>query len=115
MLFEGIYAEYKNYKNLSMIYLDTTHSIYNLRYKRPTEIPVFFTMVLITGFEYLGENTEKYITFSKQITHKTNFIESVRLIAGFLSSLIGLRKIYTKVSAKTLSQALNTRKPMMVY
>ena len=54
MLFEGIYAEYKNYKNLSMIYLDTTHSIYNLRYKRPTEIPVVFHNGSNYGFRISG-------------------------------------------------------------
>ena len=91
----------------------TVSTIYDI--KGQQKFLWLFTTVLITGFEYLGENTEKYITFSKPITYKTKFIESVRLIAGFLSSLIGLRKIYTKVSAKTLSQALNTRKPMMVY
>ena len=80
------------------------HSICNLRYKVPKEIPVvihngsaydyhFIIKQLAeefkNQFECLGENTEKYITFSlpikkehdngKLITYKIKFIDSYRL------------------------------------
>ena len=51
------------------------------------------------NFEYLGENTEKYITFSVpikkkienkdiEITYKIKFIDSFRFIATSLSKLV---------------------------
>ena len=51
------------------------------------------------NFECLGENTEKYITFSVpikkkienkdiEITYKIKFIDSYRLMASFLSKLV---------------------------
>ena len=54
------------------------HSICNLRYKTPKEIPVvfhngstydchFIIKQLAKEFECFGENTEKYITFSVSI------------------------------------------------
>ena len=59
-------------------YGGATHDVCNLRYKIPKEIPVAFHNVstydyhfiikdLAEQFEYLGENTEKYITFSVPI------------------------------------------------
>ena len=60
-------------------YRSPAHNICNLRYKTPEEIPIvfhngstydyhFIIKELVTefdgNFEYLGENTEKYITFS---------------------------------------------------
>ena len=49
-------------------------------------------------FEFLGENTEKYITFSvpikkeldnsKTVTYKLNFIDSFRFMSTSLSSLV---------------------------
>ena len=88
------------------------HIICNLHYKIPREIPVVFH----NGFTYyyhfiikqaeefkgelkcLGENTEKYITFSipikketdnnKTIIHKLKFIDSFRFMSASLSSLL---------------------------
>ena len=89
------------------------HSGCNLRYKVPKEIPIVFH----TGstydyhfiikklaeefkgeFECLGENTEKYITFSvplkkendngKKITYKLKFIDSYRFMSTSLSNLV---------------------------
>ena len=86
----------------------------NLRYKVPKEIPVvfhngstydyhFIIKELVKkfngNFEYLGENTEKYITFSVpikkkienkdlEIAYKIKFIDSYRFMAMPLSKLI---------------------------
>ena len=100
------------------------HSTYNLRYKTPKEIPIvfhngstydyhFIINKLAKEFdgqlECLGENTEKYITFSvpiskeldngKTITYKLNFIDSFRFMSISLSSLVD-----------NLSEALHTDK-----
>ena len=63
-------------------YRDTAHNICNLRYKIPKEIPIVFhngstydyhfiikelVKEIDGNFECLGENTEKYITFSVPI------------------------------------------------
>ena len=90
------------------------HSICNLRYKVPQEIPVkihngskyeyyFIIRELAEDFkgqfECLGENIEKYITFSipikkendngKTITYKIKFIDTSRLMPSKLSNLAG--------------------------
>ena len=82
------------------------------RYKTPKEIPVVFqngstcdyhfiikklAEIFEGQFECLGENTEKYITFSvpikkeldngKTITHKIKFIDSFRFMSSSLLSL----------------------------
>ena len=84
------------------------HGICNLRYISPKKIPVIFhngstydyhfiinELANEFGgqFECLGENTEKYITFSvkikekldngKTITHKLKFIDSLRFMSNF--------------------------------
>ena len=89
------------------------HSICNLRYKTPKEIPVVFhngstydyhfiinklAKEFYGQLECLGENTEKYITFSvpiskeldngKTITYKLKFIDSFRFMSTSLSSLV---------------------------
>ena len=89
------------------------HSICNLRYKTPKEIPVvfhngstydyhFLIKQLAKQFEgqfkCLEENTGKYITFSvpikkeldngKTITYKLKFIDSFRFMSTSLSSLV---------------------------
>ena len=93
-------------------YRGAAHSTCNLRYKTPKEIPVAFHNDSIYDyhfiikelaeefegqFECLGENTEKYITFSvpikkelnngKSIIHKIMFIDSFRFMSSSLSSL----------------------------
>ena len=99
-----------------------THSVYNLRYKVPKEIPVVFhngsaydyhfiikklTEEFEGEFECLGENTEKYITFSvpvkeendnsKKIIYKLKFINSYRFISTSLSNLVdNLSGVYDK-------------------
>ena len=97
------------------------HSICNLRYKTPKEIPVVFhngsTYVYhfkikqlakeFDGqFECLRENAQKYITFSvpieieldngKIITYKLKFIDSFRFMSTSLSKLVdNLSEIYS--------------------
>ena len=98
------------------------HSICNLRYKTPKEIPVVFhngstydyhfiikqlAKEFDGQFECLGENTEKYITFSvpikkeldngKTITYKLKFIDSFRFMSSKLSDLAdNLSEMYKK-------------------
>ena len=95
-------------------YRGAAHNICNLRYKVPKEIPIVFHNWSIYdyhfiikelvkefegNFECLGENTEKYITFSVpikkkienkdlEITYKIKFIDSYRFMASSLSKLV---------------------------
>ena len=95
-------------------YRGAAHNICNLRYKVPKEIPIVFHNGSIYdyhfiikelvkefegNFECLGENTEKYITFSVsikkkienkdlEITYKIKFIDSYRFMASSLSKLV---------------------------
>ena len=109
----------KNYKvrdhcHYTGKYRGAAHNISNLRYKIPKEIPIvfhngstydydFIIKELVNesdgNFECLGENTEKYITFSVtikkeirnkdiEITYKIKFIDSYRFMAMPLSKPI---------------------------
>ena len=95
-------------------YRGAAHNICNLRYKIPKEIPVVFhngstydyhfimkelAKEFEGNFECLGENTEKYITFSApikkkidnkdlEITYKIKFIDSYRFMSSSLSKLV---------------------------
>ena len=95
-------------------YRGAAHNICNLRYKIPKEIPIVFHngstydyhfIIKEMGkefegnFECLGENTEKYITFSVpikkkienkdiEIIYKIKFIDSFRFMATSLSKLV---------------------------
>ena len=89
------------------------HNIGNLSYKVPKEIPIVFhngstydyhfvikklAEEFKGEFECLGENTEKYITFSvplkkendndKKIKYKLKFIDSYRFMSNSLSNLV---------------------------
>ena len=110
----------KNYKvrdhcHYTGKYRGAAHNICNLRYKVPKEMPIVFHNGSIYdyhfiikelvkefegNFECLGENTEKYITFSVpimkkienkdlEITYKIKFIDSYRFMASSLSNLVG--------------------------
>ena len=102
--------------------LRASHSICNLRYKALKEIPVVFHNgstydyhSIINKFAkkfygqlgWLGENTEKYFTFSlpfsrelyngKTITYKLKFIDSFRFMSTSLSSFVhNLSETYKK-------------------
>ena len=109
----------KNYKvrdhcHYTGKYSGATHNIFNLRYKVPKEIPIVFhngstydyhfiikeiVKEFKSNFECLGENTEKYITFSVpikkkienkylEITYKIKFIDSYRFMSSSLSKLV---------------------------
>ena len=109
----------KNYKvrdhcHYTGKYRGAAHNICNFRYKVPKEIPIvfhngstydyhFIIKELVKefegNFECLGENTEKYITFSVpikkkienkdlEITYKIKFIDSYRFISSSLSKLV---------------------------
>ena len=111
--------EEKNYKvwdhcHYTGKYRGAAHNICNLRYKVPKEIPTvfhngstydyhFIIKELVKefegNFECLGENTEKYITFSVpikkkienkdlEITYKIKFIDSFRFMSSSLSKLV---------------------------
>ena len=95
-------------------YMGAAHNTCNLRYKIPKNIPVIFhngstydyhfiikelACEFEGSFECLGENTEKYITFSvpikkrienknMDITYKIKFIDSFRFMATLLSKLV---------------------------
>ena len=103
-------------------YRGAAHSICNLRYKIPKEILVVFhngstcdyhfiikeqPKEFEGQFECLGQNTEKYITFSvpinkeldngKLIKYKLKFIDSFRFMSTSLSKLVNiLSEIYSK-------------------
>ena len=104
----------RDHCHYSGIYRGAAHNICNLRYKIPKEIPIVFhngsnydhhfiikevVKESDGNFECLGENTEKYITFSVpikkkienkdiEITYKIKFIDSYRFMATSLSKLV---------------------------
>ena len=111
----------KNYKvrddcHYTGKYRGAAHNVCNLRYKEPKEISVvfhngstydyhFIIKELVKEFEgnfdCLGENTEKYITFSVplkkkienknlEITYKTKFIDSFRFMSSSLSKFVNI-------------------------
>ena len=107
-------TEKKNYKvrdhcHYTGKYRGAAHNICNLRYKVPKEIPIVFhngsiydyhfiikelVKEFASNFECLGENTEKYITFSVPIKNKIEnkdkikFIDTSRFMASSLSKLV---------------------------
>ena len=110
------------------------HCICNLRYKVPQEIPVkihngstydyhFLIKELAEGFkgqfECLGENTEKYITFSvpikkehdngKTITYKIKFIDSCRFMPSKLSNLVDNLSEINNKDCKTCMERKNIK------
>ena len=109
MRFHGFSKNYEkvhNYFSYTTKYRGAAHSICNCRYKMQKEIPLFFhngsnydyhfiikqlTEEFEGQFECLGENTEKYISFSiaiekhdnrKTIQYKIRFTDSVRFMAS---------------------------------
>ena len=115
------YHKVKDHCHYTGEYRGAAHDICNLTYKIPKEIPVVFHNgstydyhLIIKElaeefegeFECLGENTEKYITFSvpikkeitkkdkddndkiKKISYKIKFIDSYRYMSCSLSSLV---------------------------
>ena len=114
-------------------YRGAAHNICNLRYKIPKEIPIIFHNASTydyhfiikelveefeRNFECLGENTEKYITFSApikkrienkdmEIIYKIKFIDSFRFMATSLSKLVdNLTEIITVINVLIVNQIL---------
>ena len=108
-----LYHKVRDHCHYTRTFRRAAHSVCNLRYKTPKEIPVvfhngstydyhFIINQLAKDFydhlECLRENTEKYITFSvpiskeldngKTITYKLKFIDSFRFMSTSLSSLV---------------------------
>ena len=107
------YHKLRNHCHYTGKYRGAAHDIFNLRYKIPKEIPIVFhngsaydyyfiikelAEKVERQFECLGENTEKYKTFSepikidldngKTIIYKIKFIDSFRFMSSSLSSLV---------------------------
>ena len=117
-----LYHKVRDHCHYTGTFRRAAHSICNLRYKVSKEIPVvihngstydyhFIIKQLAEEFkghfECLGENTEKFITFSvpikkeldngKIITYKLKFIDSFRFMSTSLSYLVDdLSGIYKK-------------------
>ena len=117
-----LYQKVRDHCHYTGKFRGAAHSICNLRYKVPKKIPVvihngstydyYFIIKQLAEefkgqFECLGENTEKYITFSvpikketnngKPSTYKLKFIDSFRFMSASLYSLAdNLSKIYKK-------------------
>ena len=110
---EKKYCKVRDCCHYTRKYRGAAHSICNLRCKIPREFPVVFhngstydyhfiieklAKEFQGSFDCLGENTEKYITFSvsiniehdngKTVTYKLKFIDSSRFMASSLSSLV---------------------------
>ena len=108
-----IYQKVRDHCHYTGRFRGAAHNICNLNYKVPQEIPVKIHNALTCDyhfiikelaevfkgqFEYLGENTEKYITFSAPIkkehdngttiTYKIKFIYSCRFMQSKLSDIL---------------------------
>ena len=108
-----LYHKVRNHCDYTGKFRGADYSICNLRYKIPKEILVMFhngstydyhfiikqlAKEFKVQFKCLGENTEKYITFSvpikkeldnsKTITYKLKFIDCVRFMLKSLSRLV---------------------------
>ena len=125
-----LYQKVRNHCHYTGRFIDAAHRIYNLRYKVQHEIPVkihndskydyhFIIKELAEEFkgqfECLGENSEKYITFSvpikkenedgKTITYKIKFIDTCRFMQSKLSDLAdNLSEINNKNSKKCMER-----------
>ena len=108
-----LYHKVRDHCHYTGTFWRAAHSVSNLRYKTPKEIPVVFhngstydyhftinqlAKDFYDHLECLWENTEKYITFSvplskeldngKTITYRLKFIDSFRFMSTSLPSLV---------------------------
>ena len=108
-----LYHKVRDHCHYTRKFRGAAHNICNLRYNVPKKIPIVFhngstydyhfvikklPEEFKGKFECLGENTEKYITFSvpikkeldngKTITYKLKFIDSFRFMSTSLSSFV---------------------------
>ena len=123
-----LYRQVRDHCHYTRKFRGAAHSICNLRYKIPKEIPVVLhnsstydyhfiinkrTKEFYGQLECLGENTEKYITFSvpiskeldngKAITYRLKFIDSFRFMPTSLSSLADNLSVINSSLADNLS------------
>ena len=127
------YLKVKDHCHYTRKFRGAAHSICNLRYKTPKEIPVVFhngstydyhfiikqlAKEFDGQFECLGENTEKYITFSvpikeddnsKKITYKLKFIDSYRFMQSKLSDLADNLSEINKKECKAYMERKNIK------
>ena len=115
-------------------YRGAAHNNCNLNYKIPKEIPVVFhngstydyhfiikqlAREFKGNFECLGENTEKYITFSvpikkehdngKPSIYRLKFIDSCRFMQSSLSNLVdNLSEIHNKGSKNKFTDSMRS-------
>ena len=129
-----LYQKVRDYCHYTGKFSGAAHSICNLRYKVPKEIPVkihngskydhhFLIKESAEEFkgqcESLGENTEKYITFSvpikkehnngKTITYKIKFIDSCRFMPSKLSNLVDNLSEINNKNCKTGTERKNIK------
>ena len=125
-----LYCKVRDHCHCTGTFRGAAHSIYNLRYKIPKGLPVVFhngstydyhfiikhlAKEFKSNFDCLGENTEKYITFSvaikkkldndKAIIYKLKFIDSYRFMSTSLSNLVdNLSEINNKDCKKCMER-----------
>ena len=128
-----LYQNVRDHCHYTGQFREAAHSICNLRYKVPKDIPVvihnarYDTRFIIKQlaeefggqFECIGENTEKYITFSvpikkehdngKTITHKLKFIDSYRFMQSKLSDLADNLSEINKKECKAYMERKNIK------
>ena len=129
-----LYRKVRDHCHYTEKFRGAAHNICNLRYKIPKEIPAVFhngssydyhfkikqlTKEFKGNFDCLGENTEKYITFSvpikkefdndKTIIHKLKFIDCCRFIPTSLSSLADDLSEINKKECKKCTEKNNTK------
>ena len=125
----ALYHNVRDHCHYTGKFREAAHSICNLRYKIPKKISTVFhngstydyhfiikqlAEDFKGQFECLGENTEKYITFSvpikeddnsKKITYKLKFIDSYRFMQSKLSDLVdNLSEINKKECLKCIGK-----------
>ena len=127
-----LYKKVRDHFHFTGKFRGAAHNICNLRYKVPREIPVKFhngskydyhfiikelAEEFKGEFDCLGENTEKYISFSvpikkehndyinELITYKIKFIDSYRFMQSRLSDLVdNLSEINNKDCKKCMEK-----------
>ena len=129
-----LYKKVRDHCHYTGKFRGAAHSICNLRYKVQREIPVkihngskydyhFIIKELAEEFkgqfECLGENTEKYITFSvpikiehdndKTITYKLKFIDTCRFMRSKLSDLVDNLSEINNKDCKTCMERKNIK------
>ena len=106
-----LYHKVRDHCHYTGNFIAAAHNICNLRYNVPKKIPIVFhngstydyhfvikklAEEFKGEFKCLGENTEKYITFSvplkkendEKITYKLKFIDSYRFMSTSLSNVV---------------------------